>query len=224
MALIYIVEDDENILEIEEIALRNANYQVSGFSSARDMHEKLSKIKPDLFLLDIMLPDEDGNQILRNLRKNPETARIPAIMVTAKSSEIDLIKAFDEGSDDYIKKPFSIMELTSRVKAVLRRTNKNEDEHIVINYKDLNLNDEKRKVSISGENIDLTYNEYELLRYLLVNKGIVLSREKIMDYVWGTDFMGESRTLDMHIKTLRKKLGEYGDIIRTIRNVGYIVE
>ena len=224
MALIYIVEDDENILEIEEIALRNANYQVSGFSSARDMHEKLSKIKPDLFLLDIMLPDEDGNQILRNLRKNPETARIPAIMVTAKSSEIDLIKAFDEGSDDYIKKPFSIMELTSRVKAVLRRTNKNEDEHIVINYKDLNLNDEKRKVSISGENIDLTYKEYELLRYLLVNKGIVLSREKIMDYVWGTDFMGESRTLDMHIKTLRKKLGEYGDIIRTIRNVGYIVE
>ena len=224
MALIYIVEDDENILEIEEIALRNANYQVSGFSSARDMYEKLSKIKPDLFLLDIMLPDEDGNQILRNLRKNPETARIPAIMVTAKSSEIDLIKAFDEGSDDYIKKPFSIMELTSRVKAVLRCTNKNEDEHIVINYKDLNLNDEKRKVSISGENIDLTYKEYELLRYLLVNKGIVLSREKIMDYVWGTDFMGESRTLDMHIKTLRKKLGEYGDIIRTIRNVGYIVE
>ena len=224
MALIYIVEDDENILEIEEIALRNANYQVSGFSSARDMYEKLSKIKPDLFLLDIMLPDEDGNQILRNLRKNPETARIPAIMVTAKSSEIDLIKAFDEGSDDYIKKPFSIMELTSRVKAVLRRTNKNEDEHIVINYKDLNLNDEKRKVSISGENIDLAYKEYELLRYLLVNKGIVLSREKIMDYVWGTDFMGESRTLDMHIKTLRKKLGEYGDIIRTIRNVGYIVE
>ena len=224
MALIYIVEDDENILEIEEIALRNANYQVSGFSSSRDMYEKLSKIKPDLFLLDIMLPDEDGNQILRNLRKNPETARIPAIMVTAKSSEIDLIKAFDEGSDDYIKKPFSIMELTSRVKAVLRRTNKNEDEHIVINYKDLNLNDEKRKVSISGENIDLTYKEYELLRYLLVNKGIVLSREKIMDYVWGTDFMGESRTLDMHIKTLRKKLGEYGDIIRTIRNVGYIVE
>ena len=224
MALIYIVEDDENILEIEEIALRNANYQVSGFSSARDMYEKLSKIKPDLFLLDIMLPDEDGNQILRNLRKNPETARIPAIMVTAKSSEIDLIKAFDEGSDDYIKKPFSIMELTSRVKAVLRRTNKNEDEHIVINYKDLNLNDEKRKVSISGENIDLTYKEYELLRYLLVNKGIVLSREKIMDYVWGTDFMGESRTLDMHIKTLRKKLGECGDIIRTIRNVGYIVE
>ena len=224
MALIYIVEDDENILEIEEIALRNANYQVSGFSSARDMYEKLSKIKPDLFLLDIMLPDEDGNQILRNLRKNPETARIPAIMVTAKSSEIDLIKAFDEVSDDYIKKPFSFMELTSRVKAVLRRTNKNEDEHIVINYKDLNLNDEKRKVSISGENIDLTYKEYELLRYLLVNKGIVLSREKIMDYVWGTDFMGESRTLDMHIKTLRKKLGEYGDIIRTIRNVGYIVE
>ena len=224
MALIYLVEDDENILEIEEIALRNANYQVSGFSSARDMYEKLSKIKPDLFLLDIMLPDEDGNQILRNLRKNPETARIPAIMVTAKSSEIDLIKAFDEGSDDYIKKPFSIMELTSRVKAVLRRTNKNEDEHIVINYKDLNLNDEKRKVSISGENIDLTYKEYELLRYLLVNKGIVLSREKIMDYVWGPDFMGESRTLDMHIKTLRKKLGEYGDIIRTIRNVGYIVE
>ena len=222
--MIYYVEDDIHIRELTLYALRQAGLEAVGFSEAESFIAACQQEIPDLVLLDIMLPDEDGNQILRNLRKNPETARIPAIMVTAKSSEIDLIKAFDEGSDDYIKKPFSIMELTSRVKAVLRRTNKNEDEHIVINYKDLNLNDEKRKVSISGENIDLTYKEYELLRYLLVNKGIVLSREKIMDYVWGIDFMGESRTLDMHIKTLRKKLGEYGDIIRTIRNVGYIVE
>ena len=224
MSLIYIVEDDENILEIEEIALRNANYQVMGFSCAKDMYKKLDTLKPDLFILDIMLPDEDGNQILNRLKNDSKTKNIPVIMVTAKSSDIDLIKSFDEGSDDYIKKPFSIVELTSRVKALLRRYKKNENKPLVFTYDKLTLNDEKRKVTIDGEDIDLTYKEYELLRYMLINKGIVLTREQIMDIIWGTDFMGESRTLDMHIKTLRKKLGEYNTIIKTIRNVGYIIE
>ena len=224
MSLIYIVEDDENILEIEEIALRNANYQVMGFSCAKDMYKKLDTLKPDLFILDIMLPDEDGNQILNRLKNDTKTKNIPVIMVTAKSSDIDLIKSFDEGTDDYIKKPFSIVELTSRVKALLRRYKKNENKPLVFTYDKLTLNDEKRKVAIDGEDIDLTYKEYELLRYMLINKGIVLTREQIMDIIWGTDFMGESRTLDMHIKTLRKKLGEYNTIIKTIRNVGYIIE
>ena len=224
MSLIYIVEDDENILEIEEIALRNANYQVIGFSCAKDMYKKLDTLKPDLFILDIMLPDEDGNQILNRLKNDTKTKNIPVIMVTAKSSDIDLIKSFDEGTDDYIKKPFSIVELTSRVKALLRRYKKNENKPLVFTYDKLTLNDEKRKVAIDGEDIDLTYKEYELLRYMLINKGIVLTREQIMDIIWGTDFMGESRTLDMHIKTLRKKLGEYNTIIKTIRNVGYIIE
>ena len=224
MSLIYIVEDDENILEIEEIALRNANYQVMGFSCAKDMYKKLDTLKPDLFILDIMLPDEDGNQILNILKNDTKTKNIPVIMVTAKSSDIDLIKSFDEGTDDYIKKPFSIVELTSRVKALLRRYKKNENKPLVFTYDKLTLNDEKRKVTIDGEDIDLTYKEYELLRYMLINKGIVLTREQIMDIIWGTDFMGESRTLDMHIKTLRKKLGEYNTIIKTIRNVGYIIE
>ena len=224
MSLIYIVEDDENILEIEEIALRNANYQVMGFSCAKDMYKKLDTLKPDLFILDIMLPDEDGNQILNRLKNDTKTKNIPVIMVTAKSSDIDLIKSFDEGTDDYIKKPFSSVELTSRVKALLRRYKKNENKPLVFTYDKLTLNDEKRKVAIDGEDIDLTYKEYELLRYMLINKGIVLTREQIMDIIWGTDFMGESRTLDMHIKTLRKKLGEYNTIIKTIRNVGYIIE
>lgn len=224
MSLIYIVEDDENILEIEEIALRNANYQAMGFSCAKDMYKKLDTLKPDLFILDIMLPDEDGNQILNRLKNDTKTKNIPVIMVTAKSSDIDLIKSFDEGTDDYIKKPFSIVELTSRVKALLRRYKKNENKPLVFTYDKLTLNDEKRKVTIDGEDIDLTYKEYELLRYMLINKGIVLTREQIMDIIWGTDFMGESRTLDMHIKTLRKKLGEYNTIIKTIRNVGYIIE
>ena len=224
MSLIYIVEDDENILEIEEIALRNANYQVMGFSCAKDMYKKLDTLKPDLFIIDIMLPDEDGNQILNRLKNDTKTKNIPVIIVTAKSSDIDLIKSFDEGTDDYIKKPFSIVELTSRVKALLRRYKKNENKPLVFTYEKLTLNDEKRKVAIDGEDIDLTYKEYELLRYMLINKGIVLTREQIMDIIWGTDFMGESRTLDMHIKTLRKKLGEYNTIIKTIRNVGYIIE
>lgn len=224
MSLIYVVEDDENILEIEEIALRNANYQTLGFSCAKDMYKKLDTLRPDLFILDIMLPDEDGNQILTKLKNNSETKNIPVIMVTAKSGDIDLIKSFDEGADDYIKKPFSIVELTSRVKALLRRYSKNDTKSLIITYDKLTLNDEKRKVSIDGNDIDLTYKEYELLRYMLINKGIVLTREQIMDIIWGTDFMGESRTLDMHIKTLRKKLGVYNTIIKTIRNVGYIIE
>ena len=222
MALIYIVEDDESIREIEEFALRNAGHKVIGFPDAKSFYRKLDEILPELVLVDIMLPDENGNEIVRKIRRNPDTRRLPVIMVTAKTAEIDLIKGLEDGADDYIKKPFSVMELISRVKALLRRTEPEEIRTLALD--ELILNNEKREVTIDGQAIELTYKEYELLQLLLVNKGIVLSRDTIMDHVWGISYEGESRTLDMHIKTLRQKMGIYGARIRTVRNVGYVIE
>ena len=222
MALIYIVEDDEGIREIEEFALKNAGHKVVGFENAKNFYKQLEAVIPDLILLDVMLPDENGNEIVRNLRNNPGTKRVPVIMVTAKTTELDLIKGLDGGADDYIKKPFSVMELISRVKALLRRMEPAEDKLLCMD--EIVLNDEKHEVSIDGTHVDLTFKEYELLRYLMANKGIVLSRDSIMERIWGVTYEGESRTLDMHIKTLRHKLGESGNRIRTVRNVGYVIE
>ncbi len=222
MALIYIVEDDESIREIEEFALKNAGHKVLGFPDARSFFKKLDDIVPDLCLLDIMLPDESGNEIVRKLRKNGDTKRIPVIMVTAKTTELDLVKGIEDGADDYIKKPFSVMELISRVKALLRRTEPEEVK--VLTLDELVLNNNKHEVTIADDTVELTFKEYELLQYLLINKGIVLARDTIMDHIWGMAYEGESRTLDMHIKTLRQKLGDYGSRIRTIRNVGYVIE
>lgn len=222
MALIYIVEDDESIREIEEFALKNAGHKVLGFPDARSFFKKLDDIVPDLCLLDIMLPDESGNEIVRKLRKNGDTKRIPVIMVTAKTTELDLVKGIEDGADDYIKKPFSVMELISRVKALLRRTEPEEVK--VFTLDELVLNNNKHEVTIADNTVELTFKEYELLQYLLINKGIVLARDTIMDHIWGMAYEGESRTLDMHIKTLRQKLGDYGSRIRTIRNVGYVIE
>lgn len=222
MALVYIIEDDENIREIEEYALQTAGYTVKGFSCAKDFYKKLEERQPDICLVDIMLPDKSGNDIVKDLRRNPDTKKMPVIMVTAKTTELDLVRGIEDGADDYIKKPFSVMELISRVKALLRRSAPEEVKELVLD--DLYLNNEKHVVSINGENVELTFKEYELLSLLLINKGIVLSRETIMERVWGIDYEGESRTLDMHIKTLRKKLLNYGNRIRTVRNVGYIIE
>ena len=222
MALIYIVEDDESIREIEEFALKNAGHKVLGFPDARSFFKKLDDIVPDLCLLDIMLPDESGNDIVRKLRKNGDTKRIPVIMVTAKTTELDLVKGIEDGADDYIKKPFSVMELISRVKALLRRTEPEEVK--VLTLDELVLNNNKHEVTIADNTVELTFKEYELLQYLLINKGIVLARDTIMDHIWGMAYEGESRTLDMHIKTLRQKLGDYGSRIRTIRHVGYVIE
>ena len=169
-----------------------------------------------------MLPDENGNEIVRKLRKNADTKKLPVIMVTAKTTELDLVKGIEDGADDYIKKPFSVMELISRVKALLRRT---EPEEIkTISLDELVLNNEKRAVTVEGNVVELTFKEYELLQYFLINKGLVLGRDNIMDHIWGLAYEGESRTLDMHIKTLRQKLGDYGSRIRTVRNVGYVIE
>lgn len=222
MALIYIVEDDESIREIETIALKNSNYIVSAFENAKEFYKKLDELVPDLILLDVMLPDESGYDIVRKLRKRPATQNIPIIMVTAKTTEMDMIKGLDGGADDYIKKPFSIMELITRVKALLRRTAK--DEPKLLKLDDLVLDHERHVVTVNNEPVDLTYKEYELLRLLMGSQGIVMTREVIMRSVWDTDFEGETRTVDMHIKTLRHKLGDYGSRIKTVRNVGYVIE
>lgn len=222
MALIYIVEDDESIREIESIALKNSNYIVSAFENAKEFYKKLDELVPDLILLDVMLPDESGYDIVRKLRKRPATQDIPIIMVTAKTTEMDMIKGFDGGADDYIKKPFSIMELITRVKALLRRTAKEEPK--LLKLDDLVIDHERHVVTVNNEPVDLTYKEYELLRLLMGSQGIVMTREVIMRSVWDTDFEGETRTVDMHIKTLRHKLGGYGSRIKTVRNVGYVIE
>lgn len=222
MALIYIVEDDESIREIETIALKNSNYIVSAFENAKEFYKKLDELVPDLILLDVMLPDESGYDIVRKLRKRPATQDIPIIMVTAKTTEMDMIKGLDGGADDYIKKPFSIIELITRVKALLRRTAKEEPK--LLKLDDLVIDHERHVVTVNNEPVDLTYKEYELLRLLMGSQGIVMTREVIMRSVWDTDFEGETRTVDMHIKTLRHKLGDYGSRIKTVRNVGYVIE
>ena len=221
MALIYIIEDDDSIREIEELALINAGHKVLGFSCAKDFYDKMNDVLPDLCLVDIMLPDEDGNEIVKKLRKNPETKKLPVIMVTAKTTELDLVRGIED-ADDYIKKPFSVMELISRVKALLRRTQAEDIKELRLD--ELVINNEKHEVTISGNHVELTYKEYEFLSFLVLNKGIVLNRETIMEQVWGADYEGESRTIDMHVKTLRQKLGDYGSRIKTVRNVGYVIE
>lgn len=222
MALIYIVEDDDNIREIEKFALLNAGHQVREFACATDFYRQLEKLQPELCVLDIMLPDEPGDAILKKLRREAATASLPVIMVTAKTSDLDLAKGMENGADDYIKKPFSVLELLARVKALLRRTQKKSA--VELQLDDLTVNSAKRELAIAGKLIDLTYKEFELIYFLLANKGIVLSRDTLMDKVWGTEHELNSRTLDMHIKTLRQKLGSYGGRICTVRNVGYVIK
>ena len=190
MALIYIIEDDDSIREIEVFALMNAGHKAVGFPCAKDFYKKTEEILPDLCLVDIMLPDENGNEIVRKLRQNLSTKKIPIIMVTAKTTELDLVKGIEDGTDDYIKKPFSVMELISRVKALLRRTQPEKIKELVLDS--LVINNEKHEVTIDGENVELTFKEYELLSLFVRNKGIVLRRDIIMDRVWGTDYEGES--------------------------------
>lgn len=223
MALIYIVEDDKNIQEIESYALGSAGYDVRCFDDGAAFSEAMKAVLPDLILLDIMLPGEDGLSILKRLRSDNETRNLPIMMVSAKSTEIDTVKGLDQGADDYITKPFGVMELMSRVKAILRRVKKDESED-VLRYKNIVLDQDRRLCTLDGEKVELTFKEYELLKLFLNNTGIVLTRDSIMASVWGYDFTGESRTVDMHIKTLRKKLGAAGGMIVTIRNVGYKLE
>ena len=223
MQTIYIVEDDVNIREIERYALKNSGYEVEEFESGADFFKRMEQRMPNLVILDIMLPGEDGMDILAKLRADKRTSKLPVIMVTAKTTELDKVKGLDSGADDYITKPFGVMELISRVKALLRRTTDGNTE-AQMKYGDILVDNEKHAVFVCGNPCELTYKEYELLKYLITNKGIVLSRDKLMSQVWGFDFEGETRTVDAHIKTLRQKLGEAGSCIKTVRNVGYMVE
>lgn len=220
--MIYIVEDDENIRQMEGYALKNSGYSIREFGEANSFFSACREALPDLILLDIMLPGEDGFTILEKLRTDTKTKKIPVIMVTAKATELDTVKALDSGADDYLIKPFGIMELISRVKAVLRRVQT--DEITMLTFERIRMDDDRHMVFVDEKPCDLTYKEYELLKYFLQNQKIVLSREKIMDRVWGTNYEGESRTVDMHIKTLRQKLGYWGKLIKTVRNVGYKIE
>ncbi len=223
MSLIYILEDDKNIQEIESYAIKGSGYDVRAFDDAEAFDRGMKETKPDLLLLDVMLPGEDGLSVLKRLRSDNDTKELPVILVTAKDSEIDTVKGLDLGADDYITKPFGVMELMSRIKAIMRRIKPTSDD-MVLKYKNIYLDQERRRCLVDEENVELTFKEYELLRLFLSNLGIVLTRETIMETVWGTDFMGESRTVDMHIKTLRRKLKEAGSLIITVRNVGYKLE
>lgn len=223
MATIYIVEDDVNIREIERYALKNSGYEVEEFETGADFFRRLERKVPSLILLDIMLPGEDGLDILTRIRANKATVAVPIIMVTAKTSELDKVKGLDLGADDYMTKPFGVMELISRVKALLRRT-QHAQEDSQLTHGSILLDNDKHAVFLEGVPCELTFKEFELLKYLMINEGIVLSRDKIMDQVWGFEYEGESRTVDMHIKTLRQKLGNAGSCIKTVRNVGYMIE
>lgn len=215
--MIYIVEDDRNIQEIELFALKNSGYQATGFETAKEFYKALNEKLPELILLDIMLPDEDGLSILKRLRSREDTQKIPVILVTAKTSEIDKVKGLDGGADDYIAKPFGVMEMIARVKALLRRSGGMEES--LLTCGNVTLDGEKRMVYVDGKSIELTYKEFELLKLLFSRRGVALTRDEILQAVWDYDYTGETRTVDMHVKALRQKLGE--DIITTVRGVGY---
>ena len=221
--LIYVVEDDTSILKLIEYSLRSKGYDVYCFENGNDFFEKLSEKKPDIVLLDIMLPDIEGTEILTKLKEKEDTKNIWVMMITAKTSEYDIISALDGGADDYIKKPFSVMELLSRVGAIARRATNSDKNKNILEFSGIVMNNLKRVVTIDGEEVDFTFKEYELLKYLILNKEIVISREKLLTYIWGYDYEGETRTVDMHIKLLRDKLKDKRNYIKTIRGVGYML-
>lgn len=218
--MIYCVEDERNIRELLIYTLETTGFKASGFGNGNELMKALKEEIPELILLDIMLPGDDGYTILEQLKSMPSVKDVPVIMVTAKEAEFDKVKGLEGGADDYITKPFGMMEFVARVKAVLRRsTRQNEDREL--HYDELYLNVGRHEVRYREEKIDLTRKEFELLQYLLENKGLVMTRNQILCHVWGYDFDGETRTVDVHVRTLRQKLGEAGNLIETIRGVGY---
>ena len=221
---IWCIEDEENINNLITYALASQGFEAEGMTCFADMDKKLQDSQPDLFLLDIMLPDTDGITILKKLKENSSTSDIPVIMLTAKNSEIDIVKALDLGAEDYITKPFGILEMVSRVKAVLRRCEKDKKSEDKLSFGMIVMDKERHRVTVDGETVELTLKEFSLLKLFMESPQRVLTRENIMDAVWGDSYVGESRTVDMHIKTLRHKLGNAGEAIVTIRGVGYKFE
>ena len=225
MRAIWIVEDEDNIRDLVLYALNAKGFAATGFEDGAVFFAELDKggPLPDLVLLDVMLPGEDGLSLLKKIRNGSRTKALPVIMLTAKGSEYDRVKGLDLGADDYLPKPFGVLELISRINAVLRRSGEPSRAKGLLRYKNITLDDERRLVCVDGEKVSLTFKEYELLHHILINAERVLSRDRILESVWGYDFEGESRTLDMHITALRRKLGAAGEHIKTIRNVGYTI-
>lgn len=221
--MIYCVEDDDSIRELMVYALRASGYSVTGLPDAGALWQALRRDRPELVLLDIMLPDEDGISVLKKLRGNPATVDIPVIMATAKGTEFDKVIGLDLGADDYLTKPFGMMEMVSRVKAVLRRVN-HTPVSPVLSYKTIELNEASHRASVDGKTIDLTVKEFELLRLFLKNPGVAFTRENLLSSIWESEFQGETRTVDVHIASLRTKLGAAGEAIKTVRGVGYRLE
>ena len=222
--MIYLVEDDDNIRELVTYTLNSAGLQAEGFAEPEDFWNRMRAKTPDLVLLDIMLPHEDGLSILEKIRKVPDTHKLPVIMLTAKGSEMDKVRGFELGADDYIAKPFGMMELLARVKAMLRRTNEKPAEKAEeYSLGNLEVSRKKHRVRVSGEEVELTRKEFDMLCCLLENCNIVLSRDQLLNKIWGYSFDGESRTVDVHIRTLRQKLGSAGNLIQTVRGIGYKV-
>jgi Response regulators consisting of a CheY-like receiver domain and a winged-helix DNA-binding domain len=222
--MIYIVEDDAEVREMETYALKSSCFDVMAFENGKAMDEKVKVKVPDLFILDIMLPGEDGLSILKRLRNQENTRNVPVIMLTAKGTELDKVKGLDLGADDYMAKPFGVLELISRVRAVLRRYRQDNVENAEASNLTLGkvtLDDQRHTVTVDGGAVELTFKEYELLKLLMSRPGTVFSRQQILEKIWGIDFDMDTRTVDMHVKTLRQKLGSHGSIVQTVRNVGY---
>ena len=221
--MIWCVDDDNTIRDIEVYTLTQTGFEAKGFSDGISMLEALKTEKPELIVLDIMMPGMDGVEVLKEIRNRTDTRKIPVIMATAKGTEMDKIQGLDTGADDYLVKPFGVMEMVSRIKAVLRRCTP-EEVTDVISIAEITLNDKEHTVSVNGENVALTFKEFEILKMFMSNPGVAFSREKLLSEVWGIDYLGESRTVDMHIKILRQKLGESGKRIETVIGVGYRME
>lgn len=221
--MIWCVDDDNTIRDIEVYTLTQTGFEAKGFADGISMLEALKSDKPELIVLDIMLPGRDGIDVLKEIRSNPDTCKIPVIMATAKGTEMDRIQGLDTGADDYLVKPFGVMEMISRIKAVLRRC-KPDQKKDVLSVAEITLSEKEHLVTVSGEKVVLTFKEFEILKLFMSSPGIVLSRDKLLSEVWGVDYLGESRTVDMHIKTLRQKLGSAGSYIETVIGVGYKME
>ena len=221
--MIWCVDDDNTIRDIEVYTLTQTGFDAKGFADGISMLEALKTEKPELIVLDIMLPGKDGVEVLKEIRQSPETRKIPVIMATAKGTEMDKIQGLDTGADDYLVKPFGVMEMVSRIKAVLRRCESDEKEEI-LTVGEITLSDKEHLVTVNGKKVALTLKEFEILKLFMQSPGIVFSRDKLLSEVWGVDYLGESRTVDMHIKTLRQKLGDVGSRIETVIGVGYKME
>ena len=221
--MIWCVEDDASIRDIEVYALRSTGFEATGFENGTSFWQALQHETPELVVLDVMLPGLDGIELLRRMRASDAYSHIPVVMATAKGSEYDKIQGLDLGADYYLTKPFGVMELVSCVKAVLRRCAPQKVSQL-LTPRDLSLDPERHTITVNGARVDLTLKEFELLRLLLLHPGVAFTREKLMERVWGTDYLGETRTVDMHVRTLRQKLGACGEMIETVRGVGYRLE